>query len=164
MDLFVDEEEVKNLRTKIQGELPQRHFGDAVRLEVADNCSPSMTRFLLEQFGLNDDDLYRVEGPVNLVRLMQVPDSVDRPDLKFPNFSPGTPKALSRKPNIFAVINAGDILLHHPYQSFTPVIEMLAAAATDPDVVAAVQAGIAAVTAGASWVWWRLAKRFGWST
>ena len=73
-DLFVDEEEVKNLRAKIQGELPQRHFGDAVRLEVADNCSESMTQFLLAQFNLSEYDLYRVAGPVNLVRLMQVPD------------------------------------------------------------------------------------------
>ncbi len=135
-DLFVDEEEVKNLRTKIQGELPQRHFGDAVRLEVADDCSPQMTQFLLEQFGLDDSDLYRVSGPVNLVRLMQVPDSVDRPDLKFPGFLPGAPAALAKKPTIFSTIRAGDLLLHHPYQSFTPVIEMLEAAATDPKVVA----------------------------
>jgi polyphosphate kinase len=135
-DLFVDEEEVKNLRAKIQGELPQRHFGDAVRLEVADDCSPQMTLFLLEQFGLQNDDLYRVSGPVNLVRLMQVPDSVDRPDLKFPGFTPGTPAALAKKPTIFSAIRARDILLHHPYQSFTPVIDMLEAAAVDPQVVA----------------------------
>ena len=135
-DLFVDEEEVKNLRAKIQGELPQRHFGDAVRLEVAETCSPRMTQFLLEQFGLDESELYRVAGPVNLVRLMQVPDSVDRPDLKFPGFTPGTPAALTRKPTIFSAIRAGDILLHHPYQSFTPIIEMLETAAVDPDVVA----------------------------
>jgi polyphosphate kinase len=135
-DLFVDEEEVKNLRAKIQGELPQRHFGDAVRLEVADNCSPGMTQFLLEQFGLSEDDLYRVPGPVNLVRLMQVPDSVDRPDLKFLPFIPGVPVGLARKPTIFSAIRAGDILLHHPFQSFSPVIELLETAATDPDVVA----------------------------
>ncbi|MBW7903177.1 MAG: polyphosphate kinase 1 [Rhodocyclaceae bacterium] len=135
-DLFVDEEEVKNLRAKIQGELPQRHFGDAVRLEVADDCSPQMTRFLLEQFGLEEDDLYRVSGPVNLVRLMQVPDSVDRPDLKFSGFAPSVPAALTKKPTIFSAIRAGDILLHHPFQSFTPVIEMLEAAVADPKVVA----------------------------
>ncbi|MBK8522785.1 MAG: polyphosphate kinase 1 [Betaproteobacteria bacterium] len=135
-DLFVDEEEVKNLRAKIQGELPQRHFGDAVRLEVAETCSPRMTEFLLDQFGLAESDLYRVAGPVNLVRLMQVPDSVDRPDLKFSGFVPGTPNALSKKPTIFSAIRANDILLHHPYQSFTPIIEMLEAAATDPKVVA----------------------------
>ena len=88
-DLFVDEEEIKNLRTALQGELLQRHFGDAVRLEVADNCSPQMVEFLLQQFGLREADLYRVDGPVNLYRLREVPDQVDRPDLKYPPFQPG---------------------------------------------------------------------------
>jgi polyphosphate kinase len=135
-DLFVDEEEVKNLRAKIQGELPQRHFGDGVRLEVADNCSEAMSEFLLSQFGLNDNDLYRVPGPVNLVRLMQVPDWVLRDDLKFPPFRPGTPKALQKTHSIFDSVRAGDILLHHPYQSFAPVIELLDQAASDVQVVA----------------------------
>jgi len=135
-DLFVDEEEVTNLRTKLQGELPHRHFGDAVRLEVAENCSESMTDFLLAQFGLGADDLYRVEGPVNLVRLMQVPDWVDRPDLKFSAFTPGVPKAVGKGANIFDSIRRSDILLHHPYQSFAPVIEFLNQAALDPQVVA----------------------------
>ncbi|HRE18248.1 MAG TPA: polyphosphate kinase 1, partial [Rhodocyclaceae bacterium] len=135
-DLFVDEEEVTNLRTKLQGELPQRHFGDAVRLEVADNCSPAMTNFLLAQFGLGETDLYRVKGPVNLVRLMQVPDWVDRPDLKFQPFIPGLPKQAKKGSTIFDTLRQGDVLLHHPYQSFNPVIEMLQAAAKDPQVVA----------------------------
>jgi len=135
-DLFVDEEEVKNLRAKIQGELPQRHFGDAVRLEIADNCSEAMTEFLLAQFNLHESDLYRVPGPVNLVRLMQVPDWVLRDDLKFVPFRPGRPKALQKAHSIFDSIRDGDILLHHPYQSFTPVIELLDQAATDPQVVA----------------------------
>lgn len=135
-DLFVDEEEVTNLRTKLQGELPHRHFGDAVRLEVADNCSPAMTEFLLAQFGLKAADLYRVHGPVNLVRLMQVPDWVDRPDMKFSPFTPGLPKAVGKGANIFESIRRADILLHHPYQSFAPVIELLNQAASDPNVVA----------------------------
>lgn len=135
-DLFVDEEEVTNLRTKLQGELPQRHFGDAVRLEVADNCSPAMTEFLLAQFALEQADLYRVHGPVNLVRLMQVPDGVDRPDLKFLPFVPGQPKAVGKGANIFDSIRRSDILLHHPYQSFAPVIDLLNQAAKDPQVVA----------------------------
>ena len=135
-DLFVDEEEVTNLRTKLQGELPHRHFGDAVRLEVAENCSASMTEFLLAQFGLGADDLYRVEGPVNLVRLMQVPDWVDHPDLKFSAFTPGVPKAVGKGINIFDSIRRSDILLHHPYQSFSPVIEFLEQAVDDPAVVA----------------------------
>ncbi|MBI1396120.1 MAG: polyphosphate kinase 1 [Betaproteobacteria bacterium] len=135
-DLFVDEEEIKNLRTALQGELPQRHFGDAVRLEVADLCPPHMSDFLLQQFGLGRDDLYQVSGPVNLVRLMQVPDSVDRPDLKFRPFAAGVPPQIAKREDIFAAIRKGDILLHHPFQSFKPVIRFIEQAATDPKVVA----------------------------
>ena len=135
-DLFVDEEETKNLREALQGELPTRHFGDAVRLEVADNCSPEMTEFLRRQFELSDMDVYSVNGPVNLVRLMQVPDQVDRPDLKFALFQPGLPKELAKQPDIFTAIRAGDILLHHPFQSFNPVVEFIQQAAKDPQVVA----------------------------
>jgi polyphosphate kinase len=135
-DLFVDDEEVKNLRTTLQGELPQRHFGDAVRLEVADNCSEGMTSFLLQQFELDPIDLYRVPGIVNLVRLMSVPDEIDRPDLKYPPFQPGMPKALAKRADIFSSIAKQDILLHHPYQSFAPVVTLLQQAADDPQVVA----------------------------
>ena len=122
-DLFVDDEEVKNLRTALQGELPQRNFGDAVRLEVADNCSPVMTDFLLQQFALEDSDLYRVPGIVNLVRLMSVPDTLDRPKLIYPSFQPGLPRTLGKRHDIFGAIRKQDILLHHPFQSFSPVIE-----------------------------------------
>ncbi|MCX7184204.1 MAG: polyphosphate kinase 1 [Nitrosospira sp.] len=137
-DLFVDEEEVKNLRIALQGELPQRHFGNAVRLEVADNCSPRMADFLLEQFDLVREDFYQVEGPVNLVRLMQVPDRIERPDLKYPPFIPGLPATLQKKKatDIFQMIRKNDILLHHPYQSFQPVIHFIQQAAADPGVVA----------------------------
>jgi polyphosphate kinase len=135
-DLFVDEEELTNLRTKLQGELPQRNFGNAVRLEVADNCSSAMTHFLLAQFDLKPADLYRVQGPVNLVRLMQIPDSVDRPDMKFSSYVPGVPKVVAKGANIFDSIRKYDILLHHPYQSFSPVIELLNQAVKDPQVVA----------------------------
>jgi polyphosphate kinase len=135
-DLFVDEEEVKNLRTALQGELPQRHFGDAVRLEVADLCPAEMCDFLLQQFGLAAEDLYQVNGPVNLVRLMQVPDWVGRADLKYAPFSPGVPPILVKQPDLFGAIAKGDILLHHPFQSFKPVIAFITQAAKDPDVVA----------------------------
>ncbi len=135
-DLFVDEEEVKNLRLALQGELPQRHFGDAVRLEVADLCPPVMSEFLLQQFGLGASDLYQVTGPVNLVRLMQVPDWVNRADLKYPPFTPGVPPALVKQPDMFVAIAKGDVLLHHPFQSFKPVVAFIAQAAKDPDVVA----------------------------
>ena len=136
-ELFVDEEEVKNLREALQGELSQRNFGDAVRLEVADNCSEASIAFLLQQFGLQPSDLYQVNGLVNLVRLMPIPDQIDRPDLKFAEFVPSLPSALVRSAgDIFAAIRKGDILLHHPYQSFQPVIDFIRSAASDPQVLA----------------------------
>src|SRR2546428_13377088 len=98
-DLFLDEEEFKNLRTALAGELPQRHFGDSVRLEVAGNMPAELEQSFQEQVQLTADDLYRVDEPVNLVRLMQVPDLVDTPALKFPSFVPGVPKALEKSPD-----------------------------------------------------------------
>ncbi len=135
-DLFVDEEEVKDLRASLKGELQQRHFGDAVRLEVADNCSEEMADFLLQHFRLGRSDLYQTPGIVNLVRLMQVPDWVDRPALKYAPFLPALPKVLDKRRDVFAAIRSGDILLHHPFQSFNPVIDLLRAAADDPQVLA----------------------------
>ncbi len=138
-DLFVDDEEIKNLRLALQGELPQRHLGDAVRLEIADNCSEETLQFLATQFELDEVDIYRVNGPVNLVRLMNVPDLVARPDLKFPIFIPGLPKGIAKVAkgkDFFEVLRKHDILLHHPFQSFTPVIEFIQHAAHDPQVVA----------------------------
>ncbi|MBL8519335.1 MAG: polyphosphate kinase 1 [Betaproteobacteria bacterium] len=139
-DLFLDEEEVTNLRAALRGELSQRHLGDAVRLEVADTCSEEMSEFLLEQLELEAGDLYRVDGPVNLVRLMSVPDLVARPDLQFPPFAAGLPKVLKKNAsNLFAALRKQDVLLHHPFESFQPVIEFITAAARDPDVVAVKQ-------------------------
>lgn len=135
-DLFVDEEEVKDLRASLKGELQHRHFGDAVRLEVADNCSEDMANFLLQHFRLTQKDLYRTPGIVNLVRLMQVPDWVVRPDLNYPPFLPGLPKTLEKRVEILDAIRRQDILLHHPFQSFSPVIDLLRAAADDPQVLA----------------------------
>jgi polyphosphate kinase len=136
-NLFVDEEEVKNLRLSLQGELPQRHFGDAVRLEIADNCPPQIAELLLKEFNLAPEDLYRVHGPVNLVRLMEIPDQVTRDDLKFPSFAPSVPGVLQKKgSDMFKVMRKSDVLLHHPFQSFKPVIDFIQQAASDPKVVA----------------------------
>ncbi len=135
-DLFVDEEEIKNLHTALKGELLHRHFGNAVRLEVADNCSQAMIDFLLQQFSLDEEDLYRVEGPVNLYRLREVPDQVERPDLKYPPFQPGLPAPLAAGSDLFELLKKQDVLLHHPYQSFTPVIEFIRTTAADPGVIA----------------------------
>jgi len=135
-DLFVDEEEIQNLRIALQGELLHRHFGDAIRLEVADNCSERMVDFLLQQFSLDPADLYRVEGPVNLYRLREVPDQVDRPDLKYPLFQQGLPPAIEKGSMLFEVLAKQDVLLHHPYQSFVPVIDFIRTTANDPQVLA----------------------------
>lgn len=135
-DLSVDDDDTTDLRLALQGELTHRQYGDEVRLEVADNCPPQMYNFLLGQFGLTQDDLYQVNGLVNLVRLIQVPDWVDRPDLKFPRYAPGIPKELSKETDIFKAIRKDDILLHHPFQSFNPVVEFIKQAAEDPQVLA----------------------------
>lgn len=135
-DLDVDSEGVADLARALRGELHSRRFGTAVRLEVADNCPSPLTDFLLHEFGLTEEELYRVSGPVNLMRLMRLPSIVTRPDLLYPPFSPTIPKGLSRKESIFDAISQRDHLLLHPFESFTPVIELLKQAAKDPQVVA----------------------------
>jgi polyphosphate kinase len=135
-DLFVDDEEVDNLLRAIEGELAQRRYGAAVRLETSLDCPEDITTFLLRHFALSREDLYQVNGPVNLNRLMAIYDLVDRPDLKYPAFTPSVPKRLVAKEDIFAVMREGDLLLHHPFESFAPVIDFLRQAASDPDVLA----------------------------
>jgi polyphosphate kinase len=134
-ELFVDDEEVDNLLRALEGELPSRRFNDAVRLEVADNCPEEVSNFLLQQFNLNNQDLYQVNGPVNLNRLLEIHELVDRPDLVYPGFVPDMPPRLVKQTNIFESLHNGDILLHHPFQSFLPVIDFLRQAAADPNVL-----------------------------
>jgi polyphosphate kinase len=134
-DLWVDEEEVKNLRQALQSELQTRAFGFAVRLEVAATCPRHLSKFLLEQFGIDQNRLYEVDGPVNMVRLTELIELASRPALRFPAFTPGYPAKLSGA-DIFGLLRRQDLLLHHPFQSFQPVIEFIRAAAEDPDVVA----------------------------
>lgn len=133
-DLFVDEEEIDDLLRAVEGELSSRRFGDAVRLEVADNCPDDVEGFLSSQYSLAPRDVYRCMGPVNLMRLNQIPDLVDRPDLKFPGFTPSIPPRLETAVDIFSAIRGADVLLHHPFQSFVPVIDLIRQSATDPDV------------------------------
>ncbi|MES2263154.1 MAG: polyphosphate kinase 1 [Pseudomonadota bacterium] len=134
-DLWVDEEEVKNLRQALKGELQGRQFGTSVRLEVAKNCPPELSQFLLDQFNLDHGRLYQVDGPVNMVRLAEIIDHVKLPKLRFPPYFPGSAHKTSNN-DIFAALRAQDILLHHPYQSFQTVIDFIRAAALDPCVVA----------------------------
>ena len=120
----------------LEGELASRRYGDAVRLEVADNCPEELVVYLLQQFSLTAVDLYRVNGPVNLNRLSQAYDLVERSDLKYPPFTAGLPQTFSHSVNLFTQIKQADILLHHPYQSFAPVIDFVRQAAEDPKVLA----------------------------
>ncbi|OZI18017.1 RNA degradosome polyphosphate kinase [Bordetella genomosp. 7] len=139
-DLFVDEEEVTNLRHALQGELSQRNFGAAVRLEIDRLTPPDLEAYLQREFSLVAEDTYRVNGPVNLSRLMQLCNSDSRPDLLFPPHHGSVPAPfdmVAGKPaELFAAVAEADRLLHHPYQSFQPVIDFLTAAALDPDVMA----------------------------
>jgi len=137
-DLWVDEEEVKNLRQALKGELQTRHFGFAVRLEVAENCPANLADFLLNQFNIAPEFLYRVNGPVNMVRLNELVDYASRPEWRFAPFTPKLSVTLADG-DLFGAIAQKDILLHHPFQSFQPVIDFIRTAAHDPQVVAVKQ-------------------------
>src|SRR5437773_1593835 len=115
-DLWFDEEEVKNLRQALQGELPQRQFGLAVRLEVASNCPAHLAQMLLHQFELQEADLYRCDGPVNLARMSALVDEADLDEHKYPVFVQGLPNRLEEQPDVLAAMRQRDILLHHPYE------------------------------------------------
>lgn len=133
-DLDLDELEAEaDLAVALKDELFSRRYGDAVRLEVAENCPQPLVDYLLRKFGLTEDFLYRVNGPVNLVRLIT---DIDRPRLRYLPMTPSVPERLARAENYFEVIAQGDILLNHPFESFSPVVEFLRQAARDPGVLA----------------------------
>jgi polyphosphate kinase len=140
-ELEVDEDDVKNLRQALRSGLTTRHFGRAVRLEVVDTCPPDLYELLLRQFDLPDIALHRVDGPVNLVRLEQLIDQAvepaDGPPIRFPVYDPVWPDGrLQRNESVFERLREADILLHHPFESFEPVVEFLRQAVDDPDVLA----------------------------
>jgi polyphosphate kinase len=136
-DLEVDEEDVTNLRQALRTGLTTRHYGQAIRLEVVNSCPPELSNLLLQQFALPAQALYPVNGPVNLVRLNQLIDQVQAPDLHFPPHEPAWPReTLPRHSSFFDRLKQGDVMLHHPFQSFEPVVEFLREAVTDPDVLA----------------------------
>ncbi|MCP4809162.1 MAG: polyphosphate kinase 1 [Proteobacteria bacterium] len=135
-DMWVDEEESVDLLSALQGELRRRNYGHAVRIEIADTCKKSVARSLLEEVELTEAHVYRVNGPVNLHRLGALCQLVDRPDLKYRPFVPALPDGIEPKSDLFEVLNERDVLLHHPYQSFAPVVELVRQAALDPNVVA----------------------------
>lgn len=133
------EDEVEDLAKALQGELLSRRYGKAVRLEIVDNCPQPLVDFLLNEFGLTEDELYQVPGPVNLIRMMSICDT-NKPELLFPPFTAGYPKGLHSKRkhsnNVLDLVAKQDVLLLHPFESFTPVVDMLRQAAKDPDVLA----------------------------
>ena len=135
-DLYIDEEEVENLLTKIEDELHNLRKGAAVRLEIEESVDENILRYLLQAIQLSEIDVHRIDGPLNLYRLMKLPDLLDRPDLKFENYAPTLPKPLQAEESMFAAIRRNDFLLHHPYESFAPVVEFVRQAADDPDVFA----------------------------
>ncbi|MBI3155983.1 MAG: polyphosphate kinase 1 [Burkholderiales bacterium] len=136
-DLEVEEADVKNLRHALRSGLTTRHFGRAIRLEVVATCPPELWRLLLDQFGLPDNALYLVDGPVNLVRLNQLIDQAQADHLRFAPFEPAWPeRELPRGSSVFDRLKRGDLLLHHPFESFDPVVQFLREAVQDPDVLA----------------------------
>ena len=134
-DLAVDEEDVKNLRTALRKGLVQRNFGDAVRLEVSHSCDEKLAKLLLQQFDLPKQSLYRVHGPVNLARLIQLADMAEGSHLKFEPFEPRISQQLVPNQSFFTQLKQQDILIHQPYESFESVIDFLREAVNDPDVL-----------------------------
>ncbi|MDD5324534.1 MAG: polyphosphate kinase 1 [Polaromonas sp.] len=135
-DLAVDEDDVKNLRTALRQGLEQRNYGEAVRLEVSAGCSEYLSGFLLRQFNLTELALYRVQGPVNLVRLSQLVDLVNDPRLLFPRYSACYPTQLQPGQSFFERLKQGDVAIHQPFESFDAVLDFLREAVNDPQVLA----------------------------
>ncbi len=135
-NLYVDDEEVNDLVRALEGQLEASRYGDAVRIEINHECPEDLQQFLLDHFGLEEHDMYLADGPVNLNRLATICNVGDRPELLYPPFAPGLPDVLMNSDNIFNTLTNSNVLLHHPYQSFAPVIDFVAQAARDPNVLA----------------------------
>ena len=134
-DLELDDVDVIDLRDAVEDELSERNFGEAVRLEISRDTPANLIQFLSDTFAITQDDCYEADGPVNLMRLQQVIDMVPLPNLKYSRFVPRVPKVFEQA-DLFAQIRKRDLLLHHPYESFAPVMDFLRRAASDPSVVA----------------------------
>ena len=132
-ELIVDEDDVDNLALALRDELLGRGYLRAVRLEIDRRCPDDVVRILLDNFELQENAVYRIDGPVNLNRAIQVYDMVERHDLKYPAFTPRVPREMDA---MFDLVRQGDVLLHHPFDAFTPVLELIRQAAEDPSVLA----------------------------
>ncbi|HUR27163.1 MAG TPA: polyphosphate kinase 1, partial [Planctomycetota bacterium] len=135
-DLWVDEEESDDLMRALKGELSTRNYGDAVRLEVGPECTEEMAQFLLSTFELDASVLFRVDGPVNLNRIVAIHELCQRTDLKYAPFAGRVPRRVEQEGDLFAALRRGDLLLHHPFDAFSTVLEFLRQAAADPNVLA----------------------------
>lgn len=135
-DLDLETDLGSDLASVLEDELHSRNYGEEMRLEVVDICPDELVDFLLKQFNLSTKNLFKVNGPVNLARLMEVIDEVNRPDLQYPKFTPGLPSKLKFKKGLFDSISEKDFLLLHPFESFTPVVDLLREAAKDNEVKA----------------------------
>ncbi len=135
-DLAVDEDEIANLRMALRQGLQHRNYGQAVRLEVSSNCAPRLAEFLRKEFRLPEASVFRVNGPVNLVRLMQLIDLVPAPELLFPPFKASFPVQLPQHGSVFNRLKEGDVLIHQPFESFDGVLAFLREAVMDPNVLA----------------------------
>lgn len=135
-DIDVDEDDVTNLRQALRSKMSTRQFGQAVRMEVVESCPAELSDFLLKQFGLSEAALYKVRGPVNLGRLTQAIDQTDADHLRFAPYQPGWPHELPASGGLFERIQQGDVMLHHPFQSFDAVVQFLREAVYDPNVLA----------------------------
>ena len=135
-DLAVDEDEIANLRMALRQGLQHRNYGQAVRLEVSSNCAPRLAEFLRKEFRLPEASVFRVNGPVNLVRLMQLIDLVPAPDLLFPPFKASFPVQLPQHGSVFNRLKEGDVVIHQPFESFDGVLAFLREAVMDPNVLA----------------------------
>ncbi len=135
-NLYVDDEEVEDLVLALEGQLEASRYGAAVRLEISDRCPDDLCEFLLDHFHLGRADMFAVDGPVNLNRLATICNHDDRPELMYPPFTPGIPEELRTDASIFSVLRQQNVLLHHPYQSFAPVVDFVGTAASDPNVLA----------------------------
>ena len=135
-DLSVDEDEIANLRMALRQGLEHRNYGQAVRLEVSANCAPKLTEFLRKEFQLPESSVFRVNGPVNLVRLMQLIDLVNAPELLFPPYKASFPAQLPQNGSIFSRLKAGDVMIHQPFETFDGVLAFLREAVMDSNVLA----------------------------
>ncbi len=135
-DLEMSNVEIEDVAAALQNKLHSRRFGAATKLEVSSGCPEHLSNFLLDRFDLARSELFELDGPVNLQRLIALFGMLDRPDLRFPKFSPGLPPALAdQRGDVFGVVGREDQLLLHPFQSFLPVIQWVREAAKDPSVL-----------------------------